>query len=61
MRAPNVMKGYWNRPDATRETITPDGWLRTGDIAYIDKKGKFFIVDRMKVKPLIRLKFCSPI
>jgi 4-coumarate--CoA ligase len=50
VRAPNVMKGYWNRPDATRETLTPDGWLKTGDIAYIDKKGRFFIVDRKKVR-----------
>jgi 4-coumarate--CoA ligase len=50
MRAPNVMKGYWNRPDATRETITPDGWLKTGDIAFVDKTGKFFIVDRKKVR-----------
>jgi acyl-CoA synthetase (AMP-forming)/AMP-acid ligase II len=53
LRAPNVMKGYWNRPDATRETLTPDGWLKTGDIAYIDKTGKFFIVDRKKVRTLI--------
>ena len=49
VRAPNVMKGYWKRPDATRETLTPDGWLKTGDIAYIDRQGKFFIVDRKKV------------
>jgi 4-coumarate--CoA ligase len=54
VRAPNVMKGYWNRPDATRDTLTPDGWLKTGDIAYIDKAGKFYIVDRKK--ELIKVK-----
>jgi 4-coumarate--CoA ligase len=54
VRAPNVMKGYWNRPDATAETLTPDGWLKTGDIAYVDKSGKFFIVDRKK--ELIKVK-----
>jgi 4-coumarate--CoA ligase len=57
IRAPNVMKGYWNRPDATHETLTPDGWLKTGDIAFIDKNGKFFIVDRKKVSvPILELK-----
>jgi len=54
VRAPNVMKGYWNRPDATAETLTPDGWLKTGDIAFVDKHGKFFIVDRKK--ELIKVK-----
>lgn len=54
VKAPNVMKGYWNRPDATRETLTPDGWLKTGDIAYVDRNGKFFIVDRKK--ELIKVK-----
>lgn len=54
VRAPNVMKGYWNRPDATAETLTPDGWLKTGDIAYVDQSGKFFIVDRKK--ELIKVK-----
>jgi acyl-CoA synthetase (AMP-forming)/AMP-acid ligase II len=48
MRGPNVMRGYFERPDATRETLTPDGWLRTGDIAYADADGDFFIVDRVK-------------
>lgn len=49
VRGPNVMKGYWNNPQATRDTITPDGWLKTGDVAYHDEKNKFFIVDRKKV------------
>jgi 4-coumarate--CoA ligase len=49
VKAPNVMKGYWNKPEATKETITEDGWLKTGDIAYVDEKNHFFIVDRKKV------------
>ena len=47
VRGPNVMKGYWGRPEATKETI-PDGWLRTGDLARQDDDGYFFIVDRKK-------------
>jgi 4-coumarate--CoA ligase len=54
IRAPNVMKGYWRNPQATAETKTPDGWLKTGDVAYVDEAGKFFIVDRMK--ELIKVK-----
>lgn len=34
-RAPNVMKGYWHNKKATEETLTADGWLKTGDIAYV--------------------------
>jgi acyl-CoA synthetase (AMP-forming)/AMP-acid ligase II len=49
MQAPNVMKGYWKNEKATAETLTPDRWLRTGDIGYVDKTGKWYIVDRMKV------------
>ena len=44
-----MMKGYWNKPEATRDTITPDGWLKSGDIAYIDENNRFYIVDRKKV------------
>jgi long-chain acyl-CoA synthetase len=47
IRGPNVMKGYWRRPDATEETIR-DGWLYTGDMARVDEDGYFFIVDRKK-------------
>jgi long-chain acyl-CoA synthetase len=44
----NVMKGYWNKPDATAATITADGWLKTGDLARQDEDGYFYIVDRKK-------------
>lgn len=50
IRGPNVMKGYWGRPEATKEIITPDGWLKTGDIAYLDEENYFYIVDRKKVE-----------
>lgn len=50
VRGQNVMKGYWRNPKATQETKTADGWLRTGDIAYVDDQGKFHVVDRMKVR-----------
>jgi long-chain acyl-CoA synthetase len=48
IRGHNVMKGYWERPDATEEAITEDGWFRTGDMAKVDEDGYFFIVDRKK-------------
>jgi long-chain acyl-CoA synthetase len=47
IRGENLMKGYWNRPDATAEAI-PDGWFRTGDIATVDADGYYTIVDRKK-------------
>ena len=47
-RGPNVMKGYWHNEKATKETLTPDGWLKTGDIAYATKDGLIYIVDRKK-------------
>lgn len=52
VRAPNIMKGYWKNPQATKETKTADGWLKTGDIAYVDDHGRFHVVDRKKVSPL---------
>jgi long-chain acyl-CoA synthetase len=48
IRGHNLMKGYWKRPEATREAIRADGWFRTGDLARIDADGYFFIVDRKK-------------
>ncbi len=48
IRGHNVMKGYWNRPDATAEVLDGDGWFRTGDMATVDEDGYFFIVDRKK-------------
>ncbi len=48
LRGPQVMKGYWQRADETAKVITPDGWLHTGDIAKMDEKGYFYIVDRKK-------------
>ncbi|OGO52763.1 MAG: hypothetical protein A2148_05085 [Chloroflexi bacterium RBG_16_68_14] len=45
---PQVMLGYWKQPEATAETIRPDGWLRSGDIARMDKDGYLYIVDRAK-------------
>jgi long-chain acyl-CoA synthetase len=48
IQGPNVMKGYWNKPDATAESTTFDGLFRTGDVAYMDEDGFIFIVDRSK-------------
>ena len=48
VRGPQVMKGYWQRPEETAKSITSDGWLLTGDIAKMDEKGFFYIVDRKK-------------
>jgi long-chain acyl-CoA synthetase len=48
IQGPQVMKGYWNQPGETAKVLTPDGWLRTGDIGRIDDSGFVYIVDRKK-------------
>ncbi|MEO7936067.1 MAG: AMP-binding protein [Dokdonella sp.] len=48
VRGPQVMKGYWNRPEETAQIIDAKGWLHTGDIARMDESGFFYIVDRKK-------------
>lgn len=48
IRAPTVMKGYWNNPEATRNAFLPGGWLRTGDAAYRDDDGYVYVHDRVK-------------
>jgi long-chain acyl-CoA synthetase len=47
VRGTSVIRGYWNRPDADAETFV-DGWLRTGDVAYLDDEGFLYLVDRIK-------------
>jgi long-chain acyl-CoA synthetase len=48
IKGPQVMKGYWNRPDETAKVLDANGWLRTGDIARMDANGYLYIVDRKK-------------
>ena len=48
VRGPQVMRGYWNRPDATAKVMLPEGWLRTGDIGHMDERGYVYIEDRKK-------------
>ncbi len=48
IRGPQVMAGYWNRPEETAKVLDAEGWLHTGDMAKMDEKGFFYIVDRKK-------------
>jgi long-chain acyl-CoA synthetase len=48
VKGPQVMQGYWNKPEENEKVFTPDGWLRTGDVAVVDERGYFKIVDRKK-------------
>jgi len=48
LRGPQVMRGYWNRPEETAKVMLPDGWLRTGDIGRFDEIGLVYIEDRKK-------------
>jgi long-chain acyl-CoA synthetase len=48
LKGPQIMLGYWHKPDATAEVLDSEGWLKTGDIAVIDPDGFIRIVDRKK-------------
>ena len=48
VRGPQVMRGHWQRLEETAQVLSDDGWLLTGDIAYVDTQGYFFIVNRKK-------------
>jgi acyl-CoA synthetase (AMP-forming)/AMP-acid ligase II len=48
VKGPGMMKGYWKQPEATERTIQEDGWLRSGDVGYIDKDGYVYVHDRVK-------------
>lgn len=51
IRTPFAMKGYFKEPVQTTQTITDDGWIKTGDIGWVDERDQFYIVGRQKVRP----------
>jgi acyl-CoA synthetase (AMP-forming)/AMP-acid ligase II len=48
LRGPQVMRGYLHQPEATSAALDAEGWLRTGDIGYVDEEGSLYVVDRLK-------------
>ncbi len=48
VRSPGVMQGYYNNPEATRQVLAPDGWLRTGDLGFLDDEGYLYVTGRLK-------------
>jgi long-chain acyl-CoA synthetase len=48
VRHSGMFKGYFNQPEETRKTITADGWLQTGDVGYVDERGRLVVIDRMR-------------
>ncbi|HTU01457.1 MAG TPA: AMP-binding protein, partial [Candidatus Sulfotelmatobacter sp.] len=60
VRGPNVMAGYWNLPEDTRQAIDADGWLHTGDAARLDEDGFVWIVDRVRDRYLSRGRVVYP-
>ena len=48
IKSPGVMQGYYNNPEATRRVLSPDGWLRTGDLGFVDADGYLYVTGRLK-------------
>ena len=48
LKGPNIFKGYWHRPEATKDAMSEDGYFKTGDVGFQDEKHNFYITDRVK-------------
>jgi acyl-CoA synthetase (AMP-forming)/AMP-acid ligase II len=48
VQSPGVMQGYYNNPEATAQVLSPDGWLRTGDLGFLDAEGYLYVTGRLK-------------